>query len=156
MRKRIISHDPELRAQTSDSWFDLGQCAQIEVTSEDPQYPIEYALLPGEGPGWQAEVPGEQTIRVVFDQPQTVRRIRLEFSEPSVVRTQELVLRWAPTEGTPQELFRQQWNFSPQGSNHELEDYRVDLPEVGLLELTLIPDKAGGETRASLAQMRIA
>jgi hypothetical protein len=34
--------------------------------------------------------------------------------------------------------------------------YAVDLVDVGVLELIIVPDKGGGETRASLIKMRIA
>ena len=38
------------------------------------------------------------------------------------------------------EIVRQQWNFSPQGSTSEIEDYGVGLPGVSALELTITPD----------------
>ena len=38
----------------------------------------------------------------------------------------------------------------------EIEDYAVDVVDVGVLELIIVPDKSGGETRASLIKMRIA
>jgi len=38
----------------------------------------------------------------------------------------------------------------------ELEDYVVDLDGLTMLELSIIPDISGGETRASLAQLRLA
>jgi hypothetical protein len=53
------------------------------------------------------------------------------------------------------EIVRQQWTFSPGGSTHETEDYRVDL-WVTVLELTISPHISGGEARASLAELRIA
>jgi hypothetical protein len=31
----------------------------------------------------------------------------------------------------------------------------VDLVDVGVLELTIVPDKSGGEAHASLAKMRL-
>jgi hypothetical protein len=51
---------------------------------------------------------------------------------------------------------RQQWNFSSPGAVREIEDYAVDLSNVGVLELMIVPDKSGGEARASLVKMRIA
>ena len=50
----------------------------------------------------------------------------------------------------------QQWNFSSPGGVREIEDYAVDLSNVGVLELIIVPDKGGGEARASLVKMRIA
>ena len=90
-------------------------------------------------------------------EPQRVRRIWLHFAETAAGRTQEFVLRWGTADGQPtREVVRQQWTFSPDGSTHETEDYRVDLWGVTVLELTISPDISGGEARASLAEMRIA
>jgi hypothetical protein len=51
---------------------------------------------------------------------------------------------------------RQQWNFSPPDSVREVEDYVVELSEVTVLELIIVPDKSGGAARASLASFRVA
>jgi hypothetical protein len=82
--------------------LDLEDLAEVEITSEDPAHPIESALLPGGTSGWRAAGPGEQTIQLLFAQPQAVHRISLEFSEPDVERTQEFVLRWSPDNGQSQ------------------------------------------------------
>lgn len=54
------------------------------------------------------------------------------------------------------EAVRQQWTFSPGGATEEVEDYRLDLWGVAVLELTVTPDVSGGDARASLAEMRVA
>jgi len=60
-------------------------------------------------------------------------------------------------EGLPtRAIVRQQWVFHPKGATHETEDYRVDLDAVTVLELAIIPDVAGSESQASLAEMRVA
>ena len=130
----------------------------MEITSEDPAHPIESALLARCAPsGWRASGPGEQTIRLLFAQPQTVHRIWLEFVEPDVERTQEFVLRWSPDGGqTVHEVVRQQWNFSPHGATGQTEDQRVDLTGVTVLELSIVPDIGGGPAHASLARLRLA
>jgi hypothetical protein len=70
---------------------------------------------------------------------------------------QEFVLRWSARVGQPfREIVRQQWNFSSPGAVREIEDYSVDLVNVGVLELIIVPDKSGGEAHASLAKLRIA
>jgi hypothetical protein len=157
MRKRII---PPIQQETfplGKGWLDLERLAQVEITSEDSAHPIESALLPDRGSGWRAAGPGEQTIRLLFDHPQQLRRIWLQFLEPVTERTQEFVLRWSPDGGQSfQEIVRQQWNFSPQGATCETEDHRVDLFGVTVLELSIIPDISGGEVHASLAQLRLA
>lgn len=67
------------------------------------------------------------------------------------------MLRWSPGGGASYlEIVRQQYNFSPPDVNSELEDYEVDLDGVMMLELSIIPDISGGETRASLTQLRLA
>ncbi len=157
MRKRIIPTAAETTPPSGEDWLDLEDLAEVEVTSEDPTYPIESALLPGGTSGWRASDPGEQTIRLLFAQPLPLRRIRLEFVEPSVERTQEFVLRWSADGGrTVHDVMRQQWNFSPQGATRQTEDQHVELAGVTMLELRIIPDISGGGARASLAQMRLA
>jgi len=133
--------------------------ALVEVTSEENGYPIESALLEAESPGWRAANPGPQTIRLVFDEPQKLRRIWLAFEDSENERTQEFVLRWSPETGDSfpfREIVRQQWNFSSTGSAREIEDYAVELSEVMVLELIIVPDKSGGAARASLASLRLA
>jgi hypothetical protein len=53
------------------------------------------------------------------------------------------------------EAIRQQWNFSPNGSTTETEDYVVDLQAVSILELTIDPDRGAGEAVATLADWRL-
>ncbi len=156
MQKRMIERD-RLTRDSDAEWLDLETQATAEITSEEPNKPIEFAFRPGEESGWRAGEPGVQVIRLVFRQPQRVSRIRLRFSENNVERTQEFVLRWAPDRSHSfQEIVRQQWNFSPQGSNIELEDYRVSLNPVGVLELIVNPDVARESAFASLDELRIA
>lgn len=156
MRKRIIGQRPPEVAAAEADWLDLEPLAQVEITSEAEGYSIEAALIPGMGPGWQAAHPGEQTIRLMFDEPLRLQRLHLVFQEEEQERTQEFVLRWSPDRGqTYREIVRQQFNFSPPGATREVEDYNVNLEGVTVLELKIIPDISGGRARASLAQLRI-
>jgi hypothetical protein len=136
-------------------WLNLEELASVEVTSEDPDFPIESAIA-AQGPGWRAAEPGEQVIRLVFDSPQKLERIRLEFSEPDSQRTQEFTLRYSRAGEPLREIVRQQWNFSPQGSISEIEDYRIDLQGVAVLELAIKPDLASSGAVARLKAWRIA
>ncbi len=158
MRKKIIKQVPEETATPAESeWLDLETAAQVEVTSEDSAHAIEAALLPDKPGGWRADRPGEQTIRLQFDEPQNLKRIRLLFDERDAPRTQEFVLRWSQTpDGPLQEVVRQQYNFSPPGTMRELEEYNVELKGVAILELAITPDTGGGAARASLAEFRVA
>ncbi len=59
MRKRIIGHGPREVEAAGHGWLDLERLAQVEITSEDVNHPIESALIQSIGPGWQAAQPGE-------------------------------------------------------------------------------------------------
>ena len=156
MRKRIINPVQQETTSLDLEWLNIEEHAAVEVTSEDAAHPIESALLPGRS-GWRAAGPGKQTIRLIFDCPQRIQRIRINFVEPSTERTQEYVLRWSPDGGQSfREIVRQQWNFSPRGATRETEDLHVELPAVTVLELIIIPDISGGNAFASLAQLRLA
>jgi len=157
MRKRLISPMPHDRLTFDGAGLDLANLATVEITSEDEAHPIECALRLGETRGWSAAEPGPQIIRLLFDHPQNLKRIWLVFEETETQRTQEFSLRWSPDRGHSfREIIRQQWNFSPPGTVRETEDYTVDLSNVTLLELKIVPDKSGGEARASLASLRLA
>jgi len=126
-------------------------------SSRGANYCGPQALIPSAGSGWRAAQAGEQTIRLLFDDLQNVRRIQLLFREDQQARTQEFVLRWSPDGGQSyREIVRQQYNFSPPGVTREFEDYTVDLAGVTALELIIVPDLGGGDARASVAQLRIA
>ena len=156
MRKRITSQPQRERPSANTRWLDLEALARVEVTSEDAAHPIESALLTVGAIGWRAESPGEQTIRLLFDTPQRLRRIRLLFREEKEARTQEFVLRWSPTtESSWRDVVRQQYHFNPSGATEEIEEYEVELEDVAALELTIIPNLSGG-SYASLAQLRLA
>jgi hypothetical protein len=152
MRKRIIGTlQASESALSNESWRDLSQIATVEVSSEDPRFPIESAFTIA-GSGWRAGLTGEQRIRLIFDEPISVRRVQLRFVEPAAQRTQEFVLSWSTAQGGPStEIVRQQWNFSPKGSVTEVEDYTVDLTDLSVLELAIRPDISGSEEVASLA-----
>jgi len=156
MRKRIIGHGPREVAAAEPRWLDLERLAQVEITSEDVDHPIESALVPGTDTGWQAAKPGEQTIRLLFNEPLRLKRIHLLFTEGEVERTQEFVLRWSSDGQSYREIVRQQYNFSPPEGAREVEDYNIDLDGVTALELKIVPDISGGRARASLAQLRLA
>jgi len=157
MRKRLIGQAGSTPETSERRWLDLERIAEIEVTSEAPGYQVDSAVaLENRGPGWRAERPGEQLLRIVFDTPIAIHRIRLHFVESEKARTQEFVLRWAGGRREPsREIVRQQWNFSPDGSTAEIEEYQVNLADVGVLELAIKPDIAGADAVASLAAWRV-
>ena len=158
MRKRVIGSNPQAtpNAAAHQSWLDLENMATVEVTSEEKEFPIESALLTAEKKGWRAAVPGPQTIRLLFDQPQRLTRIWLSF-EDRTTRTQEFVLRYSADEGASfRDIVRQQWNFNAADGAREIEDYSVELSSVAVLELVIVPDISKGPARASLLSLRLA
>ena len=158
MRKRVTTSISQDAPCPDEAWLDLDRAAVVEVTSEDKDYPVEAALVSGEMRGWRAADSGTQTIRLIFDEPQKLTRISLLFEEGETERTQEFVLRWSPDGGRSfREIVRQQWNFSPPETTREIEDYQVELSDVTVLELVIVPDKSrGAAARASLKSLRLA
>jgi len=156
MRKRLITLIPQETPPLDEGWLDLDDAAVVEVTSEEREYPVESALVSGEMRGWRAADSGTQTIRLIFDEPQRLTRISLVFYESAKERTQEFVLRWSPDGGRSfREIVRQQWNFSRPDTIREVEEYRVELSDVTVLELVIMPDISGGAARASLKSLRL-
>jgi hypothetical protein len=156
MRKRLITSTAEAVRPRDKRWLDLERAAVVEVTSEKKDSPVESALVLGETRGWRAGIPGPQTIRLVFDQPQRLRHISLVFEEEQTTRTQEFVLRWSSDGGRSfREIVRQQWNFSPPETIREVEEYRVEISDVTVLELIIVPHNSGGAACASLKTLRL-
>jgi hypothetical protein len=156
MRKRMNPQMHEGTASECD-WLNVEELADVEITSEDPAYPVESALVAGLTSGWRAAEPGDQTIRLLFNHPQQLKRIWINFVELEAERTQEYVLRWSSDNGQSfREIVRQQWNFSPPHTTNEIEDHHVELPATKILELSIKPDISNGPAVASLACMRLA
>ena len=156
MRKSLISQTPPSLGLSDEDWLNVDRLASVEITSEENGYPIESALH-GEKRGWRAADGGTQIIRLVFDEPQRVRRIWLVFEDTENTRTQEFVLRWsADNEHSFREIVRQQWNFSQPNAVRETEDYAVEISAVKTLELVIVPDISGGAARGSLKNFRLA
>jgi hypothetical protein len=74
--------------------MDIAATATVQVTSEDAAHPIEHVFDHRRGPGgsrWIAAEPGEQTLILAFDTPQTLHQTIVEVEEREVSRTQELL-----------------------------------------------------------------
>ncbi|MBU0498665.1 MAG: carbohydrate-binding protein [Gammaproteobacteria bacterium] len=156
MRKTIIDPNPPSATIPQREWLDLEHLARVELTSEQAEHPIENALVFDAEGGWRAAGPGEQCLRLLFDQPRAVHWIHLVFTEQARQRTQEFVLKGSTDGGLSyRDILRQQFHFSPPETSREVEDYRVDLPGVNAIELRITPDISGGEALASLDRLRI-
>jgi hypothetical protein len=158
MKKTLLNQE-YLRdsAQYPVEWIAIDQIETIAVSSEDPAAPIENVFDVNNEIGWRASEQGEQQIRITFREPIVLRRIQLEFVEHASERTQEFVIRWsAALDGRREDIVRQRWNFSPQGSTREREEYSVNLDGVSLLELLIKPDISGPAGIATLSHFRMA
>ena len=133
-------------------WLNLSDVT-VELTSEDPDWPIEGALLFDRSSGWRAAAPGPQAITLVWTDPVRIRRIRLVFEERSQPRTQEFVVRAATRDGV-REIVRQQFTFSPPGTTVEHEEYVTDLHGVTRLELAIVPAIDRADAIATLKEWR--
>src|SRR4030095_7017676 len=113
MRKQMMNSGSEAVSRPAGVWLDLERLAQVEITSESAEHPIESALIPDRGAACHASQPEKQTIRLIFDQPLALGHILLRFDEKEQGRTQEFVLRWLPEgQQSPREIVRQQYTFS--------------------------------------------
>jgi hypothetical protein len=155
MQKRITG--PYVDSALQPTWLELSELADVDVTSEDPAAPIENVFACGAPAPWRASLTGAQTIRLHFHRPVGITLIRLAFDETSQSRTQEFVLRWRARDAERDvEIVRQQFTFAPPGTISEREDYHVDLDQVLTLDLSIVPDISGGESRATLTQLCVA
>ena len=156
LRKHIFKAPPN-RSVFQSGEIDIAASATVYVSSEDSAHPIDNVFDHRRGPGgshWVAEEPGEQTLLLAFDAPQTIYQIILEVEEPEVSRTQELWLSVSHDGGqTYRELRRQEYNFSPPGTTFEREDWTVSAAGVTHLQLWMKPDKGGKPYRATLTSL---
>jgi hypothetical protein len=160
MRKEVIGQKTIAeKGEPAAEWLDLDSIARVQLTSEDPAFPVENAL--SSNPelnefGWRAGSPGPQTLTFLFDTPQTIKRVLLHFMENKIERSQEFVLRYSSAGETDREIVRQQWTFSPGGSAQEIEDYSMALQAVTKLELVVDPDRGRRYSVATLNAFRVA
>jgi len=156
MRKEILKTKPTPSAPVPGA-LDLSSLATVQLTSERADHPIENAFDNRRGPGgsrWVAETPGEQTLILAFDQPQTIRQVVLEVEETQTERTQELQLAVSLDGGqTYREVLRQEYNFSPPTTAFEREEWTLSTQGVTHLRLCIKPDKGGRPCHASLTAL---
>ena len=158
LRKQVLTKQPPGPVRRSTE-KDIAAIATVLVSSEDPQHPIDNAFDDHRGVGgsrWIAEQSGEQTVILAFDTPQTLRRLFLEVEEPEVTRTQELAVSVSADGGqTYRELVRQEYNFSPPGTTHELEEWAIPAGAISHLRVIIKPDKGGKPARATLTTLAL-
>jgi anaphase-promoting complex subunit 10 (APC10) len=159
MRKSIVSPSAVAATPISDLWRDLERIARVEISSEDPQFPIEHALGKKVTTGWRAAGTGPQLIRLHFDEPLNIKRLQLHFVDKAAERSQEFAV-YAGSGPELKEVVRQQWSFSPHGSTEEMEDYTVNLSGITTLEVRIDPDRSHDPKQsqhyASLQSLKLA
>jgi hypothetical protein len=159
MRKSIVSPSAAAQTPISDLWRDLERIARVEISSEDVAFPIEQALGKKETTGWRAAETGPQLIRMHFDEPLNIKRLRLHFVDKTTERSQEFAV-FAGSGHELKEVVRQQWSFSPYGSTEEVEEYVVNLSGITTLELKIDPDRSHdpkmSQAYASLQSLKLA
>ena len=141
MRKTTISNEPVANVPKGGKWLDLETLAQVEISSENANFPIEHALGAAATSGWRAATKGPQVIRILFDTPVAVRRIQVHIVDREAERSQEFAI-FADVDGQKRDVVRQQFSFSPGGSTEEIEDYTVDLNAVTMMEMKIDPDRS--------------
>lgn len=159
LRKQIVpKHSGE--SAFLEGEIPIATAATVQVTSEQADHPIDNAFDGNRGPGgsrWVADAPGAQTVILIFDSPQVIRKIRLETEELTVSRTQELSVSVSSDGGrTYRELVRQEFNFSPPGTSFERELWSVSAGAVTHLRLEIKPDKGGRVGLATLTSLAVA
>jgi hypothetical protein len=159
LRKQII-RKPSVESASFEGEIPVAEVATVQVSSEQSDHPIDNVFDTSRGPGgsrWLADEPGEQTLILVFDSPQTIRRIGVEVEEVAVRRTQELSVSVSSDGGrTYREIVRQEFNFSPPGTSFEREVWSVAAEAVTHLRLEIKPDKGGQIGLATLTSISLA
>jgi hypothetical protein len=159
LRKQVVSKRSS-EAASFEGEISIADVATVQVTSEEADHPIDNAFDHNRGPGgsrWIADGPGEQTVILLFDSPQTIRKIGVEVEELALSRTQELSVSVSSDGGrTYRELLRQEFTFSPPGTSFEREFWSTSAEAVTHLRLEIKPDKGGRVGRATLTSLTLA
>jgi hypothetical protein len=159
LRKQITPERPRVSVALENE-IEVARVASVQVSSEQNDHPIDHVFDGSRGPGgsrWIADGPGEQTVILVFDAPQTITRVVVEVEEVEVSRTQELSVSVSDDGGrTYRNLVRQEFNFSPPGTTFEREIWSVAAARVTHLRLEIKPDKGGRIGLATLTSLSLA
>lgn len=156
MRKHILHRFNE---STQGEEIPIDALATVFVSSEESDYPIDCAFDRQRGPGgtrWVAGENGEQVVILAFDTPQTIDQVAIEIEECDVYRTQETQLAVSKDGGmTYRELRRQEFNFSPDSTTFEREEWTISEHGITHVRLWIKPDKGGKDCRATLTSLSL-
>jgi len=157
MRKEIVDSGTLTPRSATTGELDLVNMATVQLTSEDSAHPIENAFNQQQGKGasyWAAATSGPQTITLVFDQPQAIRKIQLEIEEVEASRTQVLQVSVSHNGGQSfEKVLEQDYTFSPPGTTFQREDWTVNLEPVTHFRLKIMPDRDHHAAIAKLSSL---
>ncbi|QKE39502.1 hypothetical protein [Ferrovum myxofaciens] len=154
LRKKIISSATKAAIPVPVSTIDIIRSAEVIVTSESENFPLENIVDGSTGPGssqWVAGTIGQQILIFKFDMLQNITRIIYEIEEQEVARTQEICFEVSTDSGAHfMAILRHEYNFSPDGSTFQREELKLDLPQTTDLRMIIKPDKGNINCRAKL------
>ena len=152
---RVSAHTA-LRVPVSHSaapaveWLDLETRAAVTITARGERLVRARSL-------WSAACPGEQMIEIRFHHPTPVRRLRVVTTETEQSRTQEMSVWVSLHRGERHHhVLRQQFNFSPDGATEDVEEYTLDLEDVSVIQLRIVPSVDGRPATARVSELRVA
>jgi hypothetical protein len=160
MRKHILRFNGNrVNEEIHAEEIPIDAMATVFVSSEEPDHPIECAFDQERGPGgtrWVAGENGAQHIILAFDTPQAIGQVAIEIEEREVDRTQEMQLAVSKDGGmTYRELRRQEFNFSPDNTTFEREEWTISEQDVTHVRLWIKPDKGDKACRATLTSLSL-
>jgi len=157
MRKEIVDSGTLNTRSATTGELDIVNMATVQLTSEESAHPIENAFNQEHGKEasyWAAAASGPQTITLVFDEPQVIRKIQLEIEEVEVSRTQVLQVSVSHNGGESfEKVLEQDYTFSPPGTTFQREDWTVNLEQVTHFRLKIIPDRDHHAAVAKLSSL---
>lgn len=150
----ILGHAAGMRIAPGKSpqnrWLDLDVLADVTIMAGGTRV----ARSPG---SWSRDCPGEQMIVIRFRHPTTVSRLRLVVCEIERSCTQTLAI-WASSHRGERhrEVLRQQFDFSPSGAREHVEEFAVQLEDVTVLQVRIVPSTDGPRAVARLSELHVA
>lgn len=158
LRKKVLAQ-AEGPPRRSGAGIDIPGAAEVGVTSEAAEHPVENVFDGRDGPGgtcWTAAEPGDQALILAFDTPQTIRCITLEIEEQDVSRHQEAEVSISYDGGqTYRTLLRQGYNFSPPSTTFQREEWSVEADKVTHFRLWIRPDTGTRSGRAKVTSLSL-
>jgi hypothetical protein len=150
LRKLLIGEPiaGDLTNPALTSELDLRACAEVRISSEHPDHPVDNLFDGSAGEGASRWVAARRDkagmVLLVFDEPVDLSHCAFEAEERELVRTQQVIAEYLVASGdTYRQCFIQEFNFSPDGATYQRELIELNLRAVRRLRLTVLADKSG-------------